>query len=261
VVQKRIILERYGRGEMKQIKIGSTALTSSVLGLGSGRESKYLGLQTGGERLALRLVRSAFDLGITHFDTAPQYGTEQVIAKGLGRNRNSVIVGTKTIMGLGVRQGWKMVKKRVTARLEESLKAFGYIDIYYMHWISPGVLDGGLEALQETLSSYKNLGDIRYLGVSETFPRDLNHKMLGSALYKDFFDVFMIAFNRSCSYGLTHIKIAEKKKKGVVIMQANSGVDRNEFAYRWVSDASPNSVILTGTSSVEHLVKNIGVLS
>jgi aryl-alcohol dehydrogenase-like predicted oxidoreductase len=119
---------------------------------------------------AMTVIRQAFDLGVTLFDTAQAYGFG--IAEALLRDalrsvpREDMIIATKG----GLRQeGDSLVRDSSRAWLrqgvESSLRQLGtdYIDLYQLHWpdTSTSFEETG-EALQELL----NEGKIRHVGVS-----------------------------------------------------------------------------------------------
>jgi aryl-alcohol dehydrogenase-like predicted oxidoreductase len=81
---------------MEYRTFGRTGLKVSVCGLGGGGESR-LGLRKGStEQQAVAVVRRAVDLGITYFDTAPNYGTEAVIGRVDHRSVGPACAGHST---------------------------------------------------------------------------------------------------------------------------------------------------------------------
>jgi aryl-alcohol dehydrogenase-like predicted oxidoreductase len=68
---------------MDTIVLGRTGLEVSVAGLGCGGHSR-LGQATGAtEDESVRLVQRALDQGVTYFDTARAYGTEEIVGRAL----------------------------------------------------------------------------------------------------------------------------------------------------------------------------------
>ncbi|NJO22700.1 MAG: aldo/keto reductase [Sphingomonadales bacterium] len=82
---------------MQYKQFGKTGLTVSVAGLGCGGNSR-LGLGRGkSEAEAIALVRAAYDLGITFFDTAEAYGTEGILGQSFtSSERDKVVISTKS---------------------------------------------------------------------------------------------------------------------------------------------------------------------
>ncbi|MGS2722653.1 L-glyceraldehyde 3-phosphate reductase [Porticoccus sp. GXU_MW_L64] len=121
------------------------------------------------------LCRKAFDLGITHFDLANNYGPPpgsaeenfgQLLATDFAGYRDELIISTKAgyYMWPGPYGEWGS-RKNLLASLDQSLKRMGleYVDIFYSHRFDPDTpLDETMGALQRALDSGKAL----YVGVS-----------------------------------------------------------------------------------------------
>ena len=68
---------------------------------------------------AIALVRRAFDLGVTYFDTAPNYGTEDVIGRALEGHRDDVVISSKILPRL--RDGSPVDRAQLRRGLETTL--------------------------------------------------------------------------------------------------------------------------------------------
>ena len=122
------------------------------------------------------MLRTAFDLGITHFDLANNYGppygsAETNFGEHLRRDfkpyRDELIISSKA--------GWDMwpgpygrgggSRKYVLASLDQSLKRMGldYVDIFYSHRFDP---DTPLEETCAALASAVQQGKALYVGIS-----------------------------------------------------------------------------------------------
>ena len=121
------------------------------------------------------MLRTAFDLGITHFDLANNYGPppgsaeEQfgaALARDLGPYRDELIVSTKAgyRMGPGPYGEWGS-RKYLLSSLDRSLERMGldYVDIFYAHRFDP---DTPLEETMGALASAVQQGKALYVGVS-----------------------------------------------------------------------------------------------
>src|SRR5688572_158607 len=123
-----------------------------------------------------RIIRSAFDSGITHFDLANNYGpppgsAEENFGKILkkdfsGNLRDELIISTKAgyTMWPGPYGDWGS-RKYLIASLEQSLKRMklDYVDIFYSHRPDPNTpLGETMEALHQIVRSGKAL----YAGIS-----------------------------------------------------------------------------------------------
>ena len=130
------------------------------------------------------MIRHAFDLGITHFDLAnnygPPYGSAEetmglILKKDLFPYRDELIISSKA--------GYDMwpgpygdfgSRKYLIASLDQSLKRMGleYVDIFYHHRPDPNT------PLEETMGALHNIiksGKALYAGISN-YPADLTKK-------------------------------------------------------------------------------------
>lgn len=123
----------------------------------------------------LDMCHTAFDLGITHFDLANNYGPEagaaeenlgRILKKSLGKYRDELIISTKAgyYMWEGPYGNWGS-RKHLIASLDQSLKRMGldYVDIFYHHRPDP---DTPLEETMLALDSIVRSGKALYIGIS-----------------------------------------------------------------------------------------------
>jgi L-glyceraldehyde 3-phosphate reductase len=124
---------------------------------------------------ARRMVFKAFDLGITHFDLANNYGPPagsaetnfgRILAEDLSAYRDELIVSTKAgyTMWPGPYGDWGS-RKYLLASLDQSLKRMGlqYVDIFYSHRFDP---ETPLEETIGALVSAVHQGKALYAGIS-----------------------------------------------------------------------------------------------
>ena len=124
---------------------------------------------------ARKMVRTAFDLGITHFDLANNYGPPpgsaeenfgKIFRKDFLSHRDELVVSTKAgyLMWPGPYGEWGS-RKYLIASLDQSLKRMGlpYVDIFYHHRPDPETpLEETMMALDHAVRSGKAL----YAGIS-----------------------------------------------------------------------------------------------
>ncbi len=122
-----------------------------------------------------KMIRAAFDLGITHFDLANNYGPPpgsaeesfgRILATDLAGHRDELVVSTKAgyLMWPGPYGEWGS-RKYVLASLDQSLRRMGidYVDIFYSHRFDPETpLEETMSALDRAVRSGKAL----YVGIS-----------------------------------------------------------------------------------------------
>lgn len=179
---------------MQTVRLGRTGLEVSAVGLGCGGHSR-LGMATGGDEVrATDLVRHALDLGITFIDTARAYGTEGAVGRGIAGRRGGLVLSSK-VLPRG-RDGL-LTAAAVTDSLEKSLERLGtdVIDVFHLHGVAPEDYPYCRETLVPELLRQRDLGKIRFLGITERFGIDTGHAMLQAALEDDLFDVIMVGFN------------------------------------------------------------------
>lgn len=125
------------------------------------------------------ILRRAFDLGITHFDLANNYGPEigaaernfgLVFADDFEPYRDELIVSTKAgyTMGVGPYQDWGS-RKYLLSSLDASLDRMGldYVDIFYHHRPDP---ETPIEETMGALATAVNSGRALYVGISNYNP-------------------------------------------------------------------------------------------
>ena len=125
------------------------------------------------------IVRRAFDLGITHFDLAnnygPPYGSAEetfgrLLEQDLGAYRDELVISTKAgyDMWPGPYGEWGS-RKYLLASLDQSLRRMGleYVDIFYSHRFDPNT---PLEETMGALDSAVREGKALYVGISSYSP-------------------------------------------------------------------------------------------
>lgn len=162
---------------MKKRILGQN-LEVSAVGLGCMGLSHASGAPT--ERSeAVKILRQAYDMGYTFFDTAESYtGTypdgsisynEELVGEALRDIRDKVVIATKCGVRHAPDHGLILDSRPETIRasVEGSLKKLGVetIDLYYQHRIDPKVEP---EAVADTMGQLIQEGKIRHWGISET---------------------------------------------------------------------------------------------
>jgi L-glyceraldehyde 3-phosphate reductase len=128
---------------------------------------------------ARAMIHRAFDLGITHFDLANNYGPPpgsaeedfgKILRQDLAQYRDELIISTKAGWGMwpGPYGDWGS-RKYLIASLDQSLKRMGldYVDIFYHHRPDPET------PLEETMSALDHVvrqGKALYAGISSYKP-------------------------------------------------------------------------------------------
>ena len=158
--------------DMKYNRCGKSGLKLPAVSLGLwqnfGDKDNLENMQT--------MIHTAFDLGITHFDLANNYGPKpgsaeenfgRVLDKSMRPFRDELVISTKAGYDMwdgpyGDKNG---SRKYLTASLDQSLKRMGleYVDIFYHHVFDPNT------PLEETVLALDNAvkqGKTLYVGIS-----------------------------------------------------------------------------------------------
>ncbi|WP_316742116.1 aldo/keto reductase [Pedobacter antarcticus] len=154
---------------MKTRILGNSGLEVSVLGLGC------MGLTFGygpaaDEQHAIALIRRAYELGVTFFDSAEAYsqgGNEILLGKAVQSFREKVVIATKFGFAEGdSSKGVNSRPERIRQVAENSLKYLktDYIDLFYQHRVDPNV---PIEDVAGTIQDLINEGKVRHWGLSE----------------------------------------------------------------------------------------------
>ena len=154
---------------MQKRTLGKSGLEVSAIGLGCMGLSYGYGPAT--ERgAAIELIRRAFELGVTFFDTAEAYGpgdNEELLGEALAPFRDKVVIATKFGFKDGkVASGVDSRPENIRAVAEASLRRLktDVIDLFYQHRVDPNV------PMEDVAGAVKDLiaqGKVRHFGMSE----------------------------------------------------------------------------------------------
>jgi aryl-alcohol dehydrogenase-like predicted oxidoreductase len=154
---------------MKKRKLGKGGLEVSAIGLGCMGLSYAYGAETNKED-AIRLIRRAFELGVTFFDSAEAYGpfrNEELLGEALAPFRDEVVIATKFGFdqgntGLGPNSKPENIRNVTEAALKR-LKT-DRIDLLYQHRVDPNV---PMEDVAGTVKELIQQGKVKHFGLSE----------------------------------------------------------------------------------------------
>lgn len=154
---------------MKTRKLGN--LTVSAIGYGCMGLSHGYG-ELPPEEESIRLIRRAYELGCTFFDTAEGYGmghNERLVGEALEPVRNHVVIATK----LHIRsERGEDLKRQVEERLDASLKRLrtDHVDLYYQHRVNKDI---PVEEVAEVMGGLIKKGKILGWGQSQALPEEI----------------------------------------------------------------------------------------
>lgn len=172
---------------MRYRKLGRTGLAVSEICLGTmtfGGDGFWKVIGALEQDASTKLVKGAFDKGVTFIDTADVYSnglSEKVLGQAIkGLPRDELVIATKLFGRMGAYGGgeqtpealrrsvntnlWGLSRKHVFDAIDASLERLGvdYVDLYQVHAFDPVTpLEETLEALDEVVRS----GRVRYIGL------------------------------------------------------------------------------------------------
>ncbi len=160
---------------MKKRKLGNSNLEVSALGFGC------MGLSFGygpaiEKHEAIKVIRAAYDGGVTFFDTAEAYGpftNEELVGEALAPMRDKVVIATKFGFKDGIpSHGLDSAPKRIRAVADAALKRLNtdVIDLFYQHRVDPNV---PIEEVAATVKDLIQEGKIKHFGMSEAGPASI----------------------------------------------------------------------------------------
>ncbi len=154
---------------MKKRNLGKSGLEVSAIGLGC------MGLSFGygpsvEKDAGIKLIRAAFEQGVTFFDTAEAYGpfkNEELLGEALAPMRDQVVIATKFGFKNGTTsEGVDSRPERIREVADASLKRLktDRIDLFYQHRVDPSV---PMEDVAGTVKELIAQGKVRHFGLSE----------------------------------------------------------------------------------------------
>ncbi|WP_132055353.1 aldo/keto reductase [Pseudocnuella soli] len=154
---------------MQKRTLGNSGLQVSAIGLGCMGLSFGYGPATDRSD-AVKLIRAAFESGVTFFDTAEAYGpyiNEEILGEAVQPFRSEVVIATKfgfkegkTAAGLDSRPAnIRSVVDAALRRLQTDV-----IDLLYQHRVDPAV---PIEEVAGTIKDLIDEGKVKHFGLSE----------------------------------------------------------------------------------------------
>lgn len=246
---------------MDRVDFGDTGLRVSRLSLGTGSHgwsgrSEQTGL--GLEGLA-HLLRSAYDLGVTFWDTADEYGSHPHIAKALaGLPREDVVLATKTTA---------RTAQDVTKDIERFLRELktDVLDVVLLHFMTradwPQRYAGAMEALSEAQAQ----GKVRAVGVSCH-----GWKPLQAAAASDWVEVALVRINYdgtnmdgqpdAVSRVIANMYAAGKAVYGMKVLGCGALTDDPRRGIEYVLHLGTVHALTIGMSSHTQLHENVRLM-
>lgn len=156
---------------MQKRILGKSGLEVSALGLGCMGLSYGYGPATD-KTDAVKLIRTAYEKGVTFFDTAEAYGpyiNEELVGEALAPFRKKVVIATKFGFNFnsdGGQAGMNSKPEHIRQYVEAALKRLktDVIDLLYQHRVDP---DTPIEDVAGTVQQLIEQGKVKHFGLSE----------------------------------------------------------------------------------------------
>ncbi len=254
---------RYDKMEYR--RVGKSGLKLPILSLGLWHNFGY----TASFETARDMLLTSFDLGITHFDIANNYGPPpgsaeecfgKVFAKDLKPYRDEIIVSDKAgyYMWPGPYGEWGS-KKSIVASCDQSLKRTGlqYFDIFYHHRPDS---DTPLEESMDALAHLVRQGKTLYVGISNYSAEDT---IKASSILKEMGVHCLIhqpsysMFNRDCETTGLFDALADEGMGAITFSSLAQGMLTNKYFNGIPSDsrAASKSVFLSADKVTEEKIE------
>jgi aryl-alcohol dehydrogenase-like predicted oxidoreductase len=153
---------------MEKRKLGKSGLEVSAIGLGCMGMSFGLGPPADKNEM-IALIRTAFERGVTFFDTAEVYGpftNEELVGEALAPIRKHVAIATKFGFKIGTPGALDSRPEHIKEVAEASLKRLNVevIDLFYQHRVD---LDVPIEDVAGAVKELIQQGKVKHFGLSE----------------------------------------------------------------------------------------------
>ncbi|TLX26654.1 aldo/keto reductase [Chryseobacterium indologenes] len=148
---------KLGKLEVSQLGFGNMTLSGGHYGPGVDREQ------------GIRIIRKAYESGVTFFDTAEVYGpyaNEELVGEALAPFRDKVAIATKFGFKIDGTNGLDSRPEHIRKVVEQSLKRLktDRIDLYYQHRVD---LTVPIEDVAGTIKDLIREGKVIHFGLSE----------------------------------------------------------------------------------------------
>lgn len=205
---------------MKTITLGSTGITTIQNAFGA------LPIQRDDMDTSVRILRKAYEGGITFFDTARAYSdSEEKIGRALSDVRKNIFIATKTMA---------RNTEEMKSQLDTSLKLLqtDYIDIYQFHCADRCIAPGDGSGMYELMEDFKRQGMIRHIGIT-AHKLGVAEEVIDSGLYET------LQFPFSYLSGEKELALADKCREhnmGFIAMKALAGgmITDSRMAYAFI---------------------------
>jgi aryl-alcohol dehydrogenase-like predicted oxidoreductase len=250
---------------MQKRKLGKSGLEVSAVGLGCMGLSFGYGPATDTQD-AIKLIRTAFERGVTFFDTAEAYGpfaNEELLGEALAPFRDRVVIATKFGFKDGnSSSGLDSRPERIREVADASLKRLktDRIDLFYQH---RGDRNVRIEDVAGMVKELIQQGKVKHFGMSEAGVESIRraHAVQPVAVLQSEYE--STSFDKSDFRNIVPRFSEENRKanQGLVDVlgqvAAQKKVTPAQIALAWLLAQKPWIVPIPGTTKLRRLEENI----
>lgn len=223
---------------MKQVTLGTTGITVPQNGFGA------LPIQRVDLEQAVKILRRAFEGGMTFFDTARAYSdSEEKLGHAFEEIREKIYIASKTMA---------RSPEEFKSQLETSLKLLktDYIDIYQFHCVDVCYRPGDGTGMYECMLEAKEQGKIRHIGVT-AHKLEVAKECMESGLYETL--QYPLSY-LSAEKEVNLVKMCREKNMGFIAMKGLAGglINHSKAAFAYMSQFD-NVVPIWGVQRMEEL--------
>ena len=206
---------------MRQLTLGRTGIVTPQNAFGA------LPIQRVSKEDAVRILRRAYNGGMTYFDTARAYSdSEEKLGAAFDGMRSRIFIATKT-HAKTPEQFWENLETSLTNLRTD------YIDVYQFHMAGQVYAPGDGTGLYECMLKAKEQGKIRHIGITA-------HKIQVAmdAAASGLYETLQFPFSYlSSEKEITLVNLCKEKEVGFVAMKALAGglIRRSEAAMAYIS--------------------------
>ena len=206
---------------MKTITLGTTGIVSPQNAFGA------LPVQRDDFETAIKILRRAYEGGMTFFDTARAYSdSEEKMGLALADVRSKINIATKTMA---------RTPDEMKAQLETSLKNLktDYVDIYQFHCVDQCYKPGDGTGMYETMEDFKRQGLIKHIGITA-------HKIgvAEECVHSGLYETMQYPFSYlSSQREIDLVNLCKEKNVGFIAMKGLAGglITNSRAAYTFMT--------------------------
>lgn len=224
---------------MKKITLGTTGITVPQNAFGALPIQRVTKMED-----AVRILRKAYEGGMTFFDTARVYSdSEEKLGAAFGKIREKIYIASKT-MG--------RTPEEFRQHLDTSLKLLqtDYLDIYQFHCVEQCYRPGDGTGMYECMLEAKEQGKIRHIGVT-AHKLGVARECIQSGLYETLqFPLSYLSSEKEEEL----VQLCQEANMGFIAMKGLAGglINNSKAAYAYMSQF-PNVLPIWGIQKMEEL--------